>query len=177
MKSIFEQPTNGPLSLTAGTALASSVTMTDISPLGPAFPAFFFAPGDWLTLTAFGTFSTTGTPTLTIASYWGGATSGTLLGQSVATATASGAATFPWRLTLDIMCRSGGTSGTAVTSGELFLGTSLSAGTKLPVPSVAIAPITIDTTTAKNLTVAAQWGTNSASNTITCHGFGIESKV
>ncbi len=37
-----------------------------------------------------------------------------------------------------------------------------------------VATATIDTTAAKALTIGAQWGTNSASNTITCHHFGVE---
>jgi hypothetical protein len=54
------------------------------------------------------------------------------------------------------------------------LGTSVSAITFNPIPATALATVTIDTTTAKQITVGATWSAASSSNTLTCHHFGVE---
>lgn len=158
----------------AGTALASSTTLTDISPAPQlTLPAGYMYIGQRLRMIAYGIFSTTGTPTLLIGGYYGGV-AGSALAATGATTTGSGAASWPWRLQLEIYVRSLGSSGTVWCNGLVFLGTSLSATTPLNIPSTQTQPITVDTTTAKALTVGAQWGTSSASNTITCEDAYIE---
>jgi hypothetical protein len=67
-----------------------------------------------------------------------------------------------------------GAAGTAKTQGYCGLGTSVAAWSWLPIPNTAnTGTVTIDTTSAKALTVGAQWGTSSASNTATLHGFKV----
>ena len=173
----WESVLNAPLATAAGTAYASSTTLTDVSPT-PNFvlPANSLFPGAALKLTAFGTFSTTGTPTLLLGFYYG-AVAGTALAATLANTTGSGVTNVPWRLEIEVICRSAGSSGTVMCSGTALIGTSVSAAGIAPLPQIALATVTIDTTAAKAITVGAQWGTSSACNTLTCHGFQIESRV
>ena len=171
----WESLLNGPAQVAAGTAYASSVTLTDVSPLpNTAIGANSLVPGSVIRLTAFGTFSTTGTPTLLLGFYYGGV-AGTALAATTAITTGSGVTNVPWRMEWQGIVRSAGASGTIMGAGEVHLGTSVSAWTSYPLPQTAMATVSIDTTTAKNVTVGAQWGTSSASNTLTCNGLLIES--
>jgi|SRR5215468_2981720 len=166
---------NSPQPTAAGTALASSTTLTDVS-VAPQFtlPANFLQAGSALRFTAFGTFSNTATPTLLLGVYYGGV-AGVALAASGATTTTTGATNWPWRVELTTTIRSTGTSGTAMSQGFVDLATSLTAVARIPIPATALATVTVDTTAAKALTIGAQWGTSSASNTLTLHGFQIES--
>jgi len=158
----------------AGSALASSATLTDISPAPQlVFPANYLYVGQRLRLVGHGIFSTTGTPTLLIGGYYGGV-AGTLLAAITATATGNNAASWPWRIELDIYVRSTGSSGTVWCNGWVDLGTALATVSHVPVPSTQTQPVTVNTTTANALTVGAQWGTSSASNTITCEDAYVE---
>lgn len=168
---------NSPTATAAGTALANSVTLTDIS-VSPPFvlPANFLQPGSALRFKAFGVLSTTGTPTILVGIYYGAVAGALPLAASAAVTTSSGVTNVPWRIELDTFIRSTGTSGTAMSSGFFKHGSAVSTyNDEVPVPATALATVTIDTTAAKALTVGAQWGTQSASNTITLHGFSIES--
>lgn len=163
-----------PQNATAGTALANNTTLTDISPAPQiVLPANLLDVGQVLRLTAFGVFSTTVTPTLLEGFYYGGV-AGIALAATGATATASGVTNVPWRIEYEGRVRSTGTAGTIMGHGFELRGTSVSAVGTVPIPITALATVTIDTTTAKTLTVGAQWGTASASNTITCHHFSAE---
>jgi len=158
----------------AGTALASSTTLTDISPAPQlTLPAGYMYICQRLRVIAYGIFSTTGTPTLLIGGYYGGV-AGTALATTGAVTTGSGAANWPWRLQLEIYVRTLGSSGTVWCNGIVFLGTALTTISSLWIPNSQTQPITVDTTAAKALTVGAQWGTNSASNTITCEDMYVE---
>lgn len=171
----WESLLNSPQPVAAGTALATSTTLTDVSQV-PQFtlPANFLQAGSALRFTAFGVFSTTGTPTLLLGVYYGGV-AGVALAATTAITTGSGVTNVPFRLELTTTVRSTGSSGTAMSQGFVDLGTSVSAATHVPLPQIALATVTIDTTAAKALTVGAQWGTSSASNTLTLHGFYVES--
>lgn len=138
----------------------------------PAFviPANFVQRGTTIKVVAFGTFSTTGTPTLVVGPYWGT----TVLGVNVALTTASGAATLAWRLETTTVFRSDGTSGAAMTQGFLDYGTTLTATTRIPVPGIALATVAVDTTAAAALTVKGTWSASSASNIVVTHGFTVE---
>lgn len=166
---------NSPQPTAAGTALASSTTLTDVS-VAPQFvlPANFLQAGSALRFTAFGTFSNTATPTLLLGVYYGGV-AGVALAATGATTTTTGATNWPWRVELTTTIRTVGSSGTAISQGFVDLATSLTAVTRIPIPATALATVTVDTTAAKALTIGAQWGTSSASNTLTLHGFQIES--
>lgn len=166
---------NTPAQTAAGTAYNTSTTLTDVSPLPHVnLLANFLVPGSILRLSSWGVFSNTATPTLLLGFYYG-AVAGVALGASLATTTASGVTNVPWRLEADVFVRTVGTSGTARVNGKMFLGTTVSAWAVSPIPQVASADVSIDTTVAKSITTGAQWGTNSASNTLTCHGILVES--
>jgi len=160
----------------AGAAYASSTTLTDVSPT-PNFtiPANYLIPGTAIKMTAFGTHSNTGTPTLILGFYYGGV-AGTAIAATSAITTTTGATNWPWKLEFYGTVRTNGATGTILGHGFLDLATSLTAVTHRPIPETALATVTIDTTAAKAVTVGAQWGTSSASNTLTCHGFYFEAK-
>lgn len=164
-----------PLHTADGTALASSTTLTDVSPT-PAItlPANTLEPGSEIELEAMLTFSTTGTPTLLVGFYYGGV-AGSALAATSAITTGSAAASWPIRMKYRGVVRSAGSSGSIYGQGEVYFGTSLTAFTVRPIPETAAArTVTIDTTTAKAITVGAQWGTSSASNTITCNDITVK---
>lgn len=158
-----------PFHIADGVALASSTTLTDISPAPQiTLPGNLLEPGSEIELWASGQFSTTGTPTLLLGLYFGGV-AGAALAASSAVTTGSAAAAWPWQLYYRGTVRSIGASGSIKGQGRLFLGTSLTALSLRAIPETSAGrTVTIDTTTAKTLTVGAQWGTSSASNTITC---------
>lgn len=163
-----------PFASADGTALASSTTLTDVS-LAPqiTLPANFLEVGMRIRLEAFLTFSTTGTPTLLTGFYYGGVAGSALAASSAVT---TGSAAAAWSVILRYLgqVRAIGSSGSIVGQGELQLGTALTTFTGRPIPEVAASrTVTIDTTVAKALTVGAQWGTSSASNTITCNDFTV----
>ena len=158
----------------AGTALANTTTLTDISPAPQVvIPANYLYVGQRLRITAYGIYSTTGTPNLTLGVYYGGV-AGTLLAATAANATASGAASYPWKLSLDIFVRTAGATGTVWCNGQADVGSALTAYTGYALPVSQTQPITISTVAANALTVGGTWGTASSSNTITCEDAYIE---
>ena len=163
-----------PFPVADGTALASSTTLTDISPAPQiTLPAGTLEAGMKIELEAFATFSTTGTPTLLVGFYYGGV-AGSALAASSAVTTGSGAASWPLILRYRGQVRAVGTSGSIVGQGTLQLGTSLTAFSMRAIPETSGArTVSIDTTAAKTITVGAQWGTNSASNTITLNDLAV----
>jgi hypothetical protein len=169
---------NSPQPTADGTALASSVTLTDISQASPGSvttPANFLYPGSAFRVTAFGVFSNTATPTLLLGVYYGGV-AGVALATTGAITTTTTVTNVPWHLELYCTVRTAGASGTVKVHGWCDLGTSVSAVSHLPMPNTAnTGTATIDTTAAKLITIGAQWGTSSASNTITCHHSYVQS--
>jgi hypothetical protein len=163
-----------PLNATAGTAYANLNTIADVSPAPQiVLPANLLDVGQVLRLKAFGVLSTTATPTIILGFYYG-AVAGTALAASAAITTGSGVTNVPWELEYEGRVRSTGTAGTIMGRGTMQLGTSVSAITFNPIPATALATVTIDTTTAKQITTGATWSAASASNTLTCHHFGVE---
>jgi hypothetical protein len=158
-----------------GTALASSTTLTNVSPSPDiVIPANLLQFGTELEIRAHGAFSTTGTPTLLIGIYLGGV-AGVALAASTAITTGSAAASWPFVLDYRGIVRSIGSAGSINGQGRLYLGTSLTAFTVRPIPeTLAARTVTIDTTAAKSVTVGAQWGTSSASNTLTCNDISVK---
>jgi hypothetical protein len=158
----------------AGAAYASSTSATDVS---PANPQWFTVPplyvGQKFRFIAYGIFSNTSTPNLTLGFYWG-AVAGTALLTSGVIATTTGATAWPWAMECITEVKTLGTSGTVWSKGWLDLPTSLTAIARTSMPATQTQPITVDTTTAKAVTAGATWGTNSASNTLTCEGFIVE---
>lgn len=163
-----------PFGVADGTALATSTTLTDISPAPPiVIPANQLEIGTEIEVEACGQFSTTATPTLLIGAYYG-AVAGVALAASAATTTGSGAAAWPWIYRYRGVVRAVGSAGSINGQALLMLGTSLTAFTPVACPATAGArTVTIDTTAAKAVTVGAQWGTSSASNTITLNDISV----
>jgi hypothetical protein len=128
-------------------------------------------PGQMIHTYAAGTFSTTGTPTLVMGTYLGT----TVLAVNVALTTASGAVTLPWCLETWTKVAGTGTAGLLNTRGNLVYGTTLTAITNIPVPGIALANVTADTTAAAAWTVKATWSTSSASNIVVTHQYFVES--
>lgn len=165
-----------PFHNTAGTALANSTTLTDISPSPP-----IVLPANWagllgaeLEIYAQGFFSTTATPTLIMGIYFGGVAAALPLAATSAVTTGTATA-WPWKITYRGVVRAIGTSGSINGYGEALLGTSLTAWTGRPIPETAAGrTVTIDTTAAKAITIGAQWGAASASNTITCDDISVK---
>jgi hypothetical protein len=168
-ESILNAPAVG-----AGTALANSTTLTDVSPAPQlVLPANYLYPGQRLRMTAYGIYSTTGIPTLILGAYYGGV-AGTAMVVTAANSTPSGAASYPWQFSLNIRVVTTGSSGTLWVAGLASVGSSLTAFAQYALPSSQTQPITVNTTTANALTIGAQWGTVSASNTITCEDLYVE---
>lgn len=158
-----------------GSAYNTSTTLTDVSPTpNIALPANYLEPGVELEMFALGQFSNTSTPTLLLGFYFGGV-AGVALAASSAITTTTGATAWPWQLEYRGRVRSIGSTGSIVGQGRLYLGTALTAFTIRPIPETSAArTVTIDTTTLKTLTVGAQWGTSSASNTLTCTEISVQ---
>jgi hypothetical protein len=171
----WNQLLNSPQQTSAGAALNTSAALTDISPLPPVvLNANMLTSGSALRFTAFGVFSNTATPTLLLGIYYGGV-AGVALAATTAITTTTTVTNVPWRIELTTTVRSNGATGTAMSQGFVDLGTSVTAVTHVPLPQIALAAVTIDTTAAKAVTVGAQWGTSNVANTITCHEFYVES--
>lgn len=167
-----------------GTAIANTTTETILFP-DITIPANYMKPNRVLRVTYWGRYSTTGTPTMTFRVRWGGV-AGVVVAASGAMVTGSAVTAGMWKVTVDIVCRSVGTAGTFFGVGEAVMGDDAtstvgsatngqahdfmgSAG--VATPSTAA----VDTTADKALSVSAQWGTASASNTITGHVRTLES--
>lgn len=157
-----------------GTAYNTSTTLTDVSPTpNIVLPANLFQPGSKIELRAYGQFSNTSTPTLLLGFYYGGV-AGVALAASSAVTTTTTLTAVPWVLEYRGTIRAVGTSGSINGQGRLYLGTSLTAFTIRPIPETSGArTVTLDTTAAKSVTVGAQWGTSSASNTLTCNEISV----
>lgn len=131
-----------------------------------------------LDLEAWGEFSTTGTPTLSLGFWINGsalAAPTTILAQSSAITTGSAAAAWPWHLhwmgSLQAI-GTGASGGQFEGMGTLDLGTSLTAMTGFPIPiTQALRTVTFDCTADRALGVGAAWGTSSASNTVVVRKF------
>jgi len=163
-----------PANAADGAAYASSTTLTDVSPAPQlVIPANSLEVGMTIRIVGVAKWSNTSTPTLLAGFYYGGV-AGVALAATSAITTTTAATNWQLRLEYQGMVRSIGSSGTIVGSGFCDIATSLTAVTHRPIPETAIAAVTIDTTTAKAVTMGAQWGTNSASNTLTCVYFSVD---
>lgn len=146
----------------ASVTLANSTTETTlISATGTGtltLPANFFRIGKIYRLTAMGFISTTGTPTLNLRNKLGStaiaATGAITLGNNLALALLS--------VDLLLTCRTVGGSGTVIAAGTAMLG---AGGVSLYPTSGTV--VTIDTTASQVINLTGEWGTASASNTLT----------
>ena len=163
-----------PLHVADGTAQTTFTTFQDVSPSPQlVIPQQMMDVGMELYLYANGEFSTTGTPTLSLGFWFNGAALAaptSILAQSSAITTGSGAAAWPWECWWRGRLRAIGASGSFKGMGSLILGTSLTAQSLVPIPiTQALRTVTVDTTANRAIGVGAAWGTSSASNSITTY--------
>jgi len=162
-----------------GAAFASFTTFQDISP-APALviPQQDLEVGLEISIEAWGEFSNTGTPTLQIGFWFN--TAATVLAANAATATVTGATSWPWWARYRGRLRainSGASGGSWNGMGEVAVGGSLTAwqsGFPAPIPTtLAARTVTCDVTAARAVGVGAAWGASSASNTIKVNGLSV----
>lgn len=163
-----------PLHVADGAAFNSFTTFQDVSPAPQlVIPQQMLDVGLELYLYANGEFSTTGAPTLSVG-FWfngsAGAAPAAILAQSNTITTGTGAAAWPWEAWWRGRLRSLGSAGSFKGTGELILGTSLTAQSLNPMPTTQAArTVSVDTTANRAVGVGAAWGTSSASNSITVY--------
>jgi hypothetical protein len=160
-----------PLHIADGAAFNTFTTFQDVSPVPQlVIPQQQMDAGLDLFLYASGEFSTTGTPTLSIGFWFNGAAGAaptSIIAQSAAITTGSGAASWPWEAWWRGRLRVLGSSATFKGLGCLLLGTSLTAYSANPMPATAAArAVTVDTTANRAVGVGAAFGTSSASNQV-----------
>jgi hypothetical protein len=162
-----------PLHIADGAAFNTFTTFQDISPTPSLLiPQQSLETGLELYLEAFGEFSNTGTPTLSLGFWFN--TASTVLAQTAAITTTTAATSWPWHIKWRGRLRIGtpSTSGSFNGQGWCDLGTSLTAITSQFMPTTAAArTVTVDVTAARAIGVGASWGASSASNTIKVNMF------
>ena len=166
-----------PYQTTIGAALASSTTLTDISPPQNASPVDNYSnqtpwyPGNIFLFEAFFIYGTSGAPTLTLGFYYGG-TGGTAMCATAAVTTASGvtANTSGYARAL-VRVTGHAASGNTIVAQGFATNIAATAGVTSFMPATASVgnAVAINTTTTGNaLSFGATWGTSNASSTITC---------
>jgi hypothetical protein len=169
-----------PFHTAIGAAFNTFTTRQDVSPSPlPVIQGGVLRPQSKLEIEACGEFSTTGTPTLALGFYIGTVAGSitTVIAESSAITTGSGAASWPWSLRWTGICTAVGTAGSFTGSGELKLGTSLTAWTTVPIPiTLALRTFTWDTTIARAIGVCATFGTSSASNQVKTYDLYVQQR-
>lgn len=155
-----------PFHMAVGAAFGTFTANQDVSPFPrPIIGGGKLHLGSKIEVEAWGEYSTTLTPTLQLGFYYG--TTAVMLAQSAAITTPSGAAAFQWHLKYCGVVVALGATGSIVGHGIVDFGTSLTAMSTTPMPVTAAArTVAIDTTTAKEIGVAAAYSASSASNTV-----------
>lgn len=163
----------------AGTQISNSTTETIICP-DFSIPGFYMGPGKTIELWAFGVMSNVVTTpgTLTMRVRWGGVAGTVLLASAAQGLDTTARTNSLWALQAFIVCQTAGAAGTFM-SGGMFWGNVLSstaanllpallgsAGTPLASGNAAV---TVDTTTAKLLSVTAQFSVATSPTNFTCH--------
>lgn len=159
-----------------GTQISNTTTETIACP-DFNFPAYYMQPGRTLRVTASGLVSNVVTTpgTLTMRLRWGGV-AGVVLAASGAIALDTTAHTsYMWFLSLIVVCRTAGSSGTFLTAGQLWTNdvASATAANLLANPmgsagASANAAVTVDTTAAKLLSLTAQFSVATSPTNLTC---------
>lgn len=152
---------------TASVTVANTVTETALQGAGVgtlSIPMTFFVAGKKIRISASGVHSSTASPTITIRVKLGATTIMTMTGTS------GNGTNDTWILEGEITCRTTGSSGTVFPQGifEEIHTNGLRAG------SDSTSTVTINTGAILALTLTVEWGTASASNTITCSNLSVE---
>lgn len=169
-----------------GAAYNTSTTATVVSTAASAgfVPANFFLPSygaaKSLLVKAFGVLGTTSAPNLTM-EVLANTTQGTrnssgILATTGAVAQGSGVTNIPWELEVLISCASTGASGSFLAIGMFKTYTAATTVNNFRCSSSAANPntgLTLSTQSAYYVELAATWGTNSASNTLTLYGYTV----
>lgn len=150
----------------ASTASETSIIGTGIGTL--TLPANFFTVGKTVRVRVRGKIANTGTPTMQVKAKLGS----TSVYDSTAVTMTTITGTTYFNIEFDLTCRTVGASGTVQAQGAMVYQTSTSALVGIASPSTAAT--TIDTTASNALDVTVQWGTSSASNTITATNTTVE---
>lgn len=137
--------------------VANSLAETTLLSGAPTLAANFLTVGKTLRVRLQGHYSTSGTPTITIRVKIGSVTIATF-----STSTESGAAQAQLYIESLFTCRSTGVSGTVMPQNFRQIGTASPIGMQ----SGIVSTVTVNTTASGTLDVTAQWGTASASNTV-----------
>lgn len=156
---------------TASATVSNTTTETTVVSSGSGstnIQANFMQAGKKFRVKGSGYYSNTVTPTLRMRVKIGTVT----VLDSTAFTTSLGAANNQWDLEGVITCRSVGASGTVIGQGTVSFNTS--GTTAQIVQMVNTSTATVDTTIANTVDLTVQWGTASASNTITCTDFTVE---
>lgn len=156
-------------------AYANSAALTDVSPVPQVvIRAGTLQTGDRIKIRGRGKFSNTGTPTLKLGLYLGGV-AGVDLASTGAITTITAAVNWPFEIEAEIICRGVGTVGAFATTGKVWMpGTLTQAQLPYWLDDVAFATVAGDTTVDKTITLGAQWGAASASNTLTVVQWSVE---
>jgi hypothetical protein len=165
---------NGALQTGPGTALTNSTSETIVSQSNQdiVLNANELYPGKIMRVRATGEFTTPGSPgTLRLRLRYGG-TGGVALLDTTALTPIATATSAPFWLDAMLTFRTEGTTGTVMAFGLVYGLTN--ANSVLLLPTSAPAVSTVDTTAAKSLALTAQWGTLSASYSLTVHQFPVE---
>ena len=162
-----------------GTQISNSTTETIVCP-DFNIPAYYMAPGRVLRITAFGVNSNVVTTpgTLTMRVRWGGVAGTVLLASAAQGLDTTARTNALWRLEAFIVCRTAGATGTFMSGGQMWNINLLSSTAANLLPALfgsAGAPlasgnaaVTVDTTTAKLLSVTAQFSVNTNPTNLTC---------
>lgn len=168
----------------SGTAVANTTTETILFP-NVTIPANYLQDGRSLRLTAYGQYSTTGTPTMLFSLRWGGS-SGTLIAKTAAITTPSGVTAAMWKVELILTVRSNGSSGTVMCNGECAVYAAVAPTVASATGAAAVTPMTnggvitpavatLDLTADTALALTLTWSAASASNTATGLNYLLES--
>ena len=160
--------------LASGQTVANTTTETVIASM--TIPAADMIVGAIYRIKVWALASVTGTPTAVFRARISGV-AGTLVGQSGTMTASSGVTNKPMTAEIIINCISTGAAGTI--RGNLICSNTLGvAGAPPSQPfwheDATSGTVTVDTTVARDLVLTWSWGTASASNTVTAHGYAAE---
>lgn len=164
-----------------GTQISNSTSETIICP-DFSIPAYYMVPGRTLMLDAWGVCSNVITTpgTLIYRVRWGGVAGTVLLASAALGLDTTARTNALWRLRATIACRTAGATGTFMSGGAVdqYNVLSSTAANLLPgllgsagAPSASgNAAVTVDTTTAKLLSITAQFSVSTSPTNLTCQG-------
>ena len=153
--------------VTSVTTVANTVTQSTLSAL--SIPGGQIAANQAYKVKIFGTFSTTGTPTLTLKAMYGGP-SGTLLVSGPVVTTPSGASSFSFTAELNVVFPSTTTALASLQSSFDTVANSTGTGSTYLDVVPPGSPISVVTTSTESLEIDVVWGTANAANTISAYG-------